>query len=182
MIVNITKNNMKSKIENKKSTKKDNKKNVENKKTSLEEEHNNYIDAKSKDMDEKCCEKNEMKQNKHKSLKPTKYKDERLDCLSKIKTLIKYEERRNVIFGKNFNNDTMKEFNEKIYPKILLFFDSSDFKRINTETLNGFILVVKKIFREFEYDLLKSSYQIKGDNFELTNDFYVVADFSNMIE
>lgn len=123
----------------------------------------------------------QIKKEKNKSLKPIKFKEERLECLSKIKSLIKYDKERDVIFEKNLGDDSIKYFNENIYSKILLFFDSGYFKRINTKTQSGFILIIKKIFKEFNYEMVKPSFCIKNEAGIDTKDFYYVTDISKVI-
>lgn len=123
----------------------------------------------------------QVKKEKSKSLKPIKFKEERLECLSKIKSLIKYDEKRDVIFEKNLSNDALKYFNENIHSKILLFFDSGDFKRIDTRRQSGFILMIKKIFKEFNYEMVKPSFPIKNEEGIDTKNFYYVTDISKII-
>lgn len=160
-------------------------KNVENHETYNKKENlsNVLIKNKSEKEQNNKIEKYSTKEqkNKKKSLKPIKFKEERLECLKKIKELIKYDENRNVIFEKNLDENVIKYFNDNIYPKILLFFDSGDFKRIDVKKHKGFILIIKKIFKEFNCEMVQPSFSIKNDEGVITKDFYYVTDISKVI-
>lgn len=167
----------------------DNKEEIKEEIKKESKETDKLIDSTKKDLKKKShnntLEKIKINKNQNikekKSLKPTKFKDERLDYFLKIKKLIKYDETRNVIFEKNFNEQALNIFNDEIYPKILLFFDSHNYKRIKTHDQKGFKLIMKKIFKEFNYAIVKSSFAIKDDDGNETKEFYCVIDISKMI-